>query len=334
MNTIKKALLMTKHYGPMSMANSILFKITHNERFLREYSKKIYDYYYNLPPEKYEEGLKLWYKLATGEDLDLENPRTFNEKVQWLKLYDSTPIKTRLADKYLVRDWVREKIGEQYLIPLLGVWNDFDEIDFDQLPNQFVLKANHGCGCNIIVKDKSKFDVDDARKKFEDWMDTNFAFLYGLELQYMNIQPKIIAEKYMEELNHSLYDYKIHCFDGKPVFIQCIGDRNLAKHTGYQNNYDLKWNKLDWIFEDYPHFPYVVSKPKLLDGMVTCAEKLSEGISYVRVDLYEVNDHIYFGEMTFTPASGSYRYKGLWTRDLNIQLGNLLQLPSSIKNNG
>lgn len=296
--------------------------------------KRTYDYYLHLPPEKYEEELKIWYKRTTGENLDLENPKTFNEKIQWLKLYDSTPLKTRLADKYLVRDWVKEKIGEEHLIPLLGVWDSFDEIDFDKLPDQFVLKANHGSGWNIIVTDKSKLDIDAAREKFNQWLQTNFAFKFGLELQYMNIQPKIIAEKYMEELNSSLYDYKIHCFDGRPAFIQCIGDRNLAKHTGYQNNYDLKWTKLDWTFEDYPQFPYVVSKPKLLDGMVTCAEKLSEGLSYVRVDLYEVNGHIYFGEMTFTPASGAYRYRGLWTKDLNIHLGNLLQLPSSTKSNG
>ena len=138
--------------------------------------KKDYSYYYTLPEACYENELKQWFRKWTSETLDLENPKTFNEKIQWLKLYDSTSIKTKLADKYLVREWVAERIGEEYLIPLLGVWDSFDEIDFDALPDQFVLKANHGSGYNYIVEDKAKFCIEDARKKFERWIREEFSF--------------------------------------------------------------------------------------------------------------------------------------------------------------
>ena len=167
--------------------------------------RKDYDYYRSLDPSQYEEELKDWYKRRTKKELDLENPKTFNEKIQWLKLYDSTPIKTKLADKYLVREWVKEKIGEEYLVPLLGVWDKFDDIDFDKLPDKFVLKCNHGCGWNLIVTDKSKIDKVEAKKKFDKWMNTNFAFCNGLELHYKNIQPKIIAEEYLENNGGDLY---------------------------------------------------------------------------------------------------------------------------------
>ena len=137
----------------------------------------------NTDEKDFPQMLKKWYKKRTGRELNLENPQTFNEKIQWLKLYDNSPLKTKLADKYLVRDWIKQEIGEEYLIPLLGVWNSFDEIDFDKLPEQFVLKANHGCAWNIIVKDKSKFDKAKAKKKFDKWMRRNYAYKAGLELQ-------------------------------------------------------------------------------------------------------------------------------------------------------
>lgn len=133
----------------------------------------------------------------------------------------------------------------------------------------------------------------------------------------------------MRELDHSLYDYKIHCFNGRPAFIQCIGDRDLARHAGCQNNFDMEWNKLDWTFEDYPEFPYEVPKPQRLDKMIAYAEKLSAGFAYVRVDLYEIDNRVYFGEMTFTPASGLYPYRGTWTRELDERLGGWLRLPSA-----
>lgn len=174
-----------------------------------------YDYYAQLSPQAYASELQEWFWDVMGKKLDLDNPRTYNEKIQWLKLYDSTPLKTRLADKYLVRDWVKEKIGEEYLVPLLGVWDSFDEIDFDALPQSFVLKANHGCGWNLIVKDKRLLDREDARRKFQTWMKLNFAYRNGLELHYMNIRPRIIAEAYLENDHDDLNDYKVFCFGGE-----------------------------------------------------------------------------------------------------------------------
>lgn len=283
--------------------------------------KKNYNYYRNLTPSQYPAELCGWFKRTTGQNLDLENPKTFNEKLQWLKLYDSTPLKTRLADKYLVRDWVKEKIGEEYLIPLLGVWDSFDEIDFDALPNQFVLKANHGCGWNIIVTDKSKFDKADAKKKFDSWMKLNFAYSFGLELQYLNIPPKIIAEAYVENAGDDLYDYKVFCFDGRAESIMFLSERKTGLKMAF---YDLQWNKLPFTYS-FPRNPEDIPKPQNLDLLISLAEKLSEGFAHVRVDFYILNDGtLKFGEMTFTSASGSCKWN---PPEQNRIYGDLITLP-------
>lgn len=281
--------------------------------------KRDYDYYCKLPPEKYEEELKLWYERIVKEPLNLENPQTFNEKLQWLKLYDSTPLKTRLADKYLVRDWVKERIGEEYLVPLLGVWDSFDEIDFDQLPDQFALKANHGSGWNVIVKDKSKLDRRDAREKFSRWMQKNYAFNYGFELHYLNIKPKIIAEKYIENIDQ-VYDYKVLCFDGEPKFIWVDSDRFTDHHRTF---YTLEWEKMP-VEHNYPAEPKGIAKPKNLDKMIQFARQLSQGFAHARVDFYEVEDQLYFGEITFTSGSGTERTT---PRSFEKEMGDMLTLP-------
>ena len=285
-------------------------------------SGKWYEYHIfeSADPKDYPHLLKSWFRMETGENLDLENPRTFNEKIQWLKLYDTTPLKTRLADKYLVQEWIKEKIGEKYLIPLLGVWDQFDDIDFDLLPDQFVLKCNHGCGCNMIVKDKSTFDRKEAKKNFDEWMKTNYAFVYGLELQYKDIPPKIICEKYIEQTNKDIYDYKISCFDGQPKFLWVDSDR-YANHS--RCLYDLNWNKLPFeINSYYPQKEF--ERPADLDEMIHLARVLSEGFAYVRVDLYYCEGKIYFGEMTFTSASGT---EDIMPTEWRYKLGDLIQLP-------
>lgn len=254
--------------------------------------------------EKYGEELVKIYGLKTGRKLNLDNPVTFNEKIQWLKLYDATPIKTELADKYLVRRWIEEKIGEQYLIPLLGVWNNFEDIDISELPESFVLKTNHGSGCNAIVKDKKETDWKETKEKFNYWMSLNFAFLGGFEMQYLNIRPKIIAEQYIENEGGNLYDYKIHCFGGKPEYIQVIGDRDLKTHRAQEAFYDTEWILQPFTYT-YPRYGIGRKKPDKLQEMLWIAGILSKGFVYVRVDLYELdNGDIKFGEMTFTPASG------------------------------
>ena len=282
-----------------------------------------YEFLRTLSPKQYPKVLAQWFREKTGEDLDLENPKTFNEKIQWLKLYDSTALKTRLADKYLVREWIKEKIGEEYLIPLLGVWDKFDDIDFEKLPNSFVLKTNHGSAMHIIVKDKSNFDISAAKQKFDKWLKTNYTLCYGLELHYTDIKPKIIAEEYIENDNSDLSDYKIFCFNGKPHCIEYLKDRNT---TGLKVAFfDLNWKKLPFTNANYPLIEDEISKPKNLDLMVQLAEKLAEGFAFVRVDFYALNDgSIKFGEMTFTPASGVMKWS---PKEQDLIMGSLLKLP-------
>lgn len=280
------------------------------------------EYYKNTPAKYYVQELKDWFKTATGETLDLENPITYNQKIQWLKVYDTTPLKTQLTDKYLVRDWVKDKIGEKYLTKLLGVWHNFDDIDFDSLPDKFVLKANHGCGFNYIVPDKSKFNRSDARFKFQKWMKVNFAYYWGIEPQYRDIEPLIIAEEYLENDNKDLYDYKFWCFNGKPMYIQFLSERNISGLK--MAFFDTEWNKLDFVY-DHPRLRRDVEKPENLDEMLKIAETLSNGFAHVRVDLYRLNSgEIKFGEMTFTSCSGACH----WTPpEYNEKLGALITLP-------
>ena len=278
-------------------------------------------YYKNLKPLEIEAELIVWFYANTKYYLNLEEPKTFNEKIQWMKIFDSTLLKTKLADKYLVREYVKEKIGEKYLVPLLGVWDDFDEIDFDKLPNSFVLKANHGCGWNIIVKDKSKFEIDVAREKFNIWMNSNFAFKFGLELHYLNIKPKIIAEKYMENDNNDLYDYKVFCFNGKAESIMFLSERKTGLKMAF---FDLNWNKLPFTYT-FPYNPDNIPRPKNLDLLISLSEKLSEGFAHVRVDFYILNDgSLKFGELTFSSASGSCKWN---PPEQNRIYGDLIKLP-------
>lgn len=280
-----------------------------------------YAIYRDLPPEKYEAALKQWYKRATGKTLDLEHPRTYSEKLQWLKLYDSTPLKTRLADKYLLREWVQEKIGEKYLIPMLGVWNDFDEIDFEKLPDQFVLKATHGSGWNVIVRDKSKLDKRAARKKFKKWLNTNYAFVNGFELHYMNIRPRIIAEAYMRTQDEDLHDYKVFCFEGKAEGILFVSDR-AAEITKifYDFRQSGRRNHPACFQDDIGRL-----RSELLDLIIQLSERLSEGFPHVRVDFYVLHDgSVKFGEMTFSPASGLRDWD---SAEQDRAYGDLLRLP-------
>lgn len=284
------------------------------------YCDTIYHHDSHLLPQEYEQAITSWYNKATGTPLDLSNPQTFNEKIQWIKLYGVTPHMTRLTDKYLVREWIKEQIGEKYLVPLLGVWNSFDEIDITALPNQFVLKCNHGCGWNEIVKDKAAWNVAEAKKKFDKWMYTNYAFVSGLQLQYKDIVPKIIAEAYLENKEGDLYDYKFWCFHGKAKFVMFLSER--AKKLR-MNNYDKEWRLLPFVY-DYTNTDDPVPRPEKLEEMIVLAEKLAAGFPHVRVDFYQLNDGtIQFGEMTFTSANGACKWSN---EDINRKLGELIKL--------
>lgn len=266
--------------------------------------------------------LNCYYRYSHNKLMNIHNPRTFNEKIQWLKLYDSTPLKTRLADKYLVRDWVKEKIGEQYLIPLLGVYDKFEDIDFAKLPNQFVIKCNHGSGWNIIVKDKRKLNLLDAKKKISKWMSENFAFYAGYELQYRDIQPKIIIEKYLENKgSQNLYDYKFWCFNGEVKYMQFRDDFSANLKMVF---YDLNWKRQPFYY-DHPIYDKELERPSNFQEMIDIARKLCQGFAFVCVDMYRLNDGtIYFGEMTFTRSSGFAHWN---SENVNLMFGDMIKLP-------
>ena len=265
------------------------------------------------------------YEQRIGHKLDWGNLNTYTEKMQWEKVYDENPLKVKIADKYEVRDWVKEKIGEKYLIPLLGVYDSFDEIDFSKLPDSFVIKTNHGSGTNYIVKDKSSFDKRRAKLMFDDWMATDYGYNTGFELHYSKIKRKIIIEKYMETAEKELQDYKFLCFDGQPKF--CWVDTGRYSHHT-RNVYDMDWNLQPFTQERYELYKKPIPCPKNFNLMKEIACKLSNGFPHVRVDLYNIDGQIYFGEMTFTNGSGLDR---IIPEKYDLMLGNLWNLKSDKK---
>lgn len=272
------------------------------EKILLE--KKIeHNYFKGLTEDELICGLKRWYYLKLGKELDLENPITFDEKIQWMKIYDRNPLKGKLADKVKVRDYIDKKIGAQYLILVIGIYDYFDQIDFEKLLDQFILKCSHGSGWNKIVRDKSKMDIPKIKHKFDYRMSLDYAFYSEFEMHYKNMERKIWIEQYIEQLDGNLYDYKIHCFMGTPKFIQAIGDRNIYNHTAKEAFYAIYWNRLDMHLGDFPQYDEELKRPSKRDEMLTIAGKLLESFQYVRIDLYEVDNQIKFGEFTFTPNS-------------------------------
>lgn len=252
--------------------------------------------------------LKLKYKIAIGRKLDLKNPQTFNEKLQWLKLHDRKAIYTTMVDKYAVKEYVASIIGEEHVIPTLGVWDSFDEIDFDLLPDQFVLKCTHDSGGLVICKDKSKLDINEAKRKIEKSLKTNY-YLQGREWPYKDVPRRIIAEKYMvDESGTELRDYKIHNFNGVPRMILVCRDR-FEKSGLTEDFYSEKWEHLDIKRPSHPNAEYPQEIPAALQKMLNLSKKLAQDIPFVRTDFYVVGNHIYFGEMTFFPASGMERFE-------------------------
>lgn len=264
------------------------------------------------------------FKAVFGYKLDLENPKTFNEKLQWLKLYNRKSEYSMMVDKYRVRDYIREKIGEEYLIPLLGVWDNVDEIDFDSLPNQFVLKCNHDQGSVVICKDKKNFDVDGAKKKLAYKMSRDH-YYSTREWPYKNIPRKIICEQYMEDTGTSeLRDYKFFCFNGTVRCYKCDFDR-FVRHKA---NYFTTDGELMKVGEEVcpPDFSKELPMPDNLEKMKELAAKLSATHPFLRTDFYDVDGKVYFGELTFYPASGF----GKFIYDGNDELfGSWIKLPEN-----
>ena len=242
------------------------------------------------------------YFLHMGRILNLRNPQTFNEKIQWLKLYNRQSEYPIMVDKYAVKKWVAEKIGEKYVIPTLGVWDKFDDIDFDKLPNKFVLKCTHDSGGLVVVKDKKFFDVAVARKKINASLKRNFYYV-GREWPYKSVPPRIIAEQYLAGAVGDVVDYKVHCFNGKARFVLTCSER--FSETGLKEDfYDLSWNRMPVARPDHSNSEKGIPKPKTFAKMIDFAESFAKGIPFLRVDFYEVDAKLYFGEFTFFPASG------------------------------
>ena len=249
---------------------------------------------------------KLYLKMVVyshGLKMDIDNPTTFNEKLQWLKLHDRKPEYTRMVDKYEAKKYVAEKIGEQYIIPTLGVWDKFDEIDFDSLPNQFVLKCTHDSGGLVVCRDKSKLDLSFVRKKIQKCLGQNY-YWSGREWVYKNVKPRIIAEKYMkDEKTSELRDYKFFCFNGEAKLLFIATDRQTEGEETKFDFFDMEFNHLPFT-NGHPNAEIPPEKPVCFDEMRELAEKLSAGIPHLRVDFYEVNGRVYFGELTFFHWSG------------------------------
>lgn len=271
-----------------------------------------------LPDRSY---LKLVYWGETGKRLNLDEPVGYNEKIQWLKLYNRKPEYSKYVDKYAVRLYVKETIGEQYLIPLLGVYNNVAEINWVSLPKQFVLKCTHGSGSNIICSDIDKLDIQTSKMKLTKWMKKSW-FWFGREWAYKNVKPRIICEEYMvDESSNELKDYKFFCFKGEPKLIEVDFDR-FVEHK--RNLYTTDWQYVE-VSIQYPTQPeFNIPKPEKLDDMLRCARSLSRNIPHVRIDFYSINDQIFFGEMTFYHGSGFDTFTPESYEEL---MGSWIQLP-------
>ena len=265
---------------------------------LRLIDRKIF----RLVPDKQFVSLK--YRLIMGHWPNLDNPSLMSEKIQWLKLNDFNELYPKLVDKYLVRDYVANKIGSQYLVPLLGVWDNAASINWDLLPEKFVLKCTHGSHTNIICKDKDSFDTKAATKQLNKWLRSQTTYYYGREWPYKFVKPRIIAEKYIESNKAGgIQDFKFLCFNGVPDNVMVCSDRETG-HVRF-DHFDNEWNFLRYQYVDIDKEDgYTIPKPEKIDEMFEIARQLSKDLPFVRVDLYCENNTIYFGELTFYPQSG------------------------------
>ncbi len=279
-----------------------------------------------LPDKTY---LQLLYRFKMGHRLDLNHPKTFTEKIQWLKLYNRRPEYTLMVDKYAVKKYVADIIGEKYIIPTLGVWDKPEDIDWDALPNEFVLKTTHGGGSGgvVICKDKKTFDRNKAILTLRDSMNSDI-YRSLREWPYKDVKKRVLAEKYMapkDMVNNPIYDlsdYKFFCFNGEPKYCQVIRDRHSKESIDF---YDMNWRHQEFVGLNPIASNGInpVPRPLLLDDMICICHKLSENMKFVRIDMYVIDNRIYFGEITFYPASGM----GLFNPDKwNEELGNLISL--------
>lgn len=260
--------------------------------------------------------------------INWKNPKDLNEKINWLKFYSDTSMWTRCADKYRVREYVKECGCPEILVPLYGVWENAADIDLDKLPEKFVLKPNHGCGDVFVVKDKSEINFMEICNRLQKAINTKFGYELA-EWHYLNISPCIICEKNIKSSTCAdLIDYKIWCFDGVPYYVLTCSERDVEAHKTTLNLFDLNWNRLDNYMTPKYRNDIIVPKPVHLDKMLNYAKMLSKPFPEVRVDFYEVDGMIYFGELTFTSRSGLMDY---FTEDCLLEMGSKVTLPTKNK---
>ena len=289
-----------------------------NYRFL---VNNAHGFYRNMPDDEF---LKRLFRIKLGYELNLDDPKTFNEKLQWLKLYDRKQIYTTMVDKYAVKEYVAGIIGEQYIIPTLCVCDSFDEINFASLPNQFVLKCTHDSGGLVICRDKAKLDMKAARKKISSCLKKNYYYKFR-EWPYKGVKPRVIVEKYMEDESRELRDYKVLCFNGIPKLIEVHQGRYTDHQT--QDFYDTGWHKTTISqanLQRYQATCDVAEKPEKLDEMLALSSSLAKGIPQLRVDWYQVMGKLYFGEMTFFDGAGLDPFDNY---EDDLLLGNWIMLP-------
>lgn len=266
--------------------------------------------------------LRIMFRINTGKRLNLKKTVTFNEKLQWLKLYNRCSEYTMMVDKVKAKEYVAEKVGRQYIIPTIGVWDDPDDIDFDTLPDQFVIKCNHNSGLGMcICKDKGKLDIPKVKNRLRKGLKQNY-FMHGREWPYKNVPRKILAEKFMvDESGNELKDYKIFCFDGEPELIEV----DYGRFTEHKRNiYGKDWNFIKMEIQYPSEENYVISRPEKLEEMLALARILAKGIPHIRVDFYSINNQLYWGELTFFHGSGLEYFS---PEEWNERLGKLIKLP-------
>ncbi len=284
---------------------------------MKEQIKKIYYRILWILPKKI--AIKIKYRVATHKRLDMKNPRDFNQKVLYLLANKYGSLESKCADKYRVREYIKEKNLDSYLPKLYNVYEKAEDINFEQLPQEYVLKTNHGCGCTIIHEKDSKLDKEKVIKELNESLKVNWA-KKNLEYQYENIKPLIICEEYLKEEGlKNPTDYKFYCFYGKVECILLCSEREKGLKLDY---YDLNWEKLNYAKEEY-RSNKEHKKPENLDKMIDIASKLSEDFPWVRVDLYNLKGKIYIGELTFTPAAGVIKYN---TQESLNYLGKLIKV--------
>ena len=300
------------------------------KHILRRISIFILETWALLLPASYA---KYVYKKATGRKLNLKDPKDYNEKVQWLKVYSDTSMWTKLADKYKVREYIEECGLEEILVKLYGVWERAEDIDFDKLPDKFVLKTNHGHGRNLFVRNKNQLNIEETREKFNDWIKEKYG-LVSFEPHCWKIPRRIIAEEFLEDkltskISSSIVDYKFQCINGEPEYVTIMFDRAIAIKSCA---FDMQWNSLrdhaaGYLANDYSDL--ITSKPERLDEMIKICRILSKPFVQVRVDLYEVDRKVYFGELTFTPGGGL----GYFTPEYFLKIGEKMDLSKAKRRN-